>query len=362
MAQLGSTLHVNVPLTNYCIAWKPPADKSDWFARGDFFPMIPVEKDSDYIRQISQGRMLQMYEAQVGEDGLAGASPVVDFAMKGNLSFKCRPAVLRGLINYYKAKQADNMIQYEKRQTDQPRFALEMWSERKAMTQLLNSSLYGNNVTTLNANEYWDDYASSASSIYDQIANAFEKIVLLTGHKVNTVGFSFPVWRIIKGPPGLTRRPFNNQAGSVPQMLTTQIFEGLFSEWLEPNSIHIYKGWYDRSPAPEDDGVAQNAPDGALFFGPGMVAAYNEKSPSIEDYSFAKSFMFAGLGDDAPGAPMAVIERDAPEIMPIGGREIRLVTSADWKICQPASGWIMPAVVDKTSALFTNPAGNSWFD
>jgi len=361
MAGLGSALHVNVPLTNYAIAWKPPADKAGWFARGDFFPTVPVEKDSDFIRQISQGRMLQLYEALVGEDGLSGAAPVVDFALKGNLTFKCRPAALRGILNYYKAKQADSVLQYEKRTTDAPRWALEMWAENQAVPILLNTGNYGNNVTTLNPNQYWDDYASSASSIYDDLATAMEKIVLVTGHKVNRLGVAFPTWRVIKGHPGLTRRPFNNQAGSVPQMLTTEIFEGLFKEWLEPNSIRIYKGWFDNSPPPNDDGTNQNQPDGKLFFSAGLVMAYVEENVSIEDFSFGKSFMFAGLGDDAPGAPMAVVERDAPEVMPIGGRELRVVASADWKVTNALAGWIFPQVVDKTSAAYSNPAGNSWF-
>lgn len=361
MAGLGSALHVNVPLTNYAIAWKPPADKAGWFARSDFFPQVPVSKDSDLIRQISQGRMLQLYETLVGEDGLSGAAPVVDFAIKGNLTFKCLPHATRGILNYYKAKQADSVIQYEKRQTEQPRWALEMSLENQAIPILTNTANYGNNVTTLNPNQYWDDYASSASSIYDDLASSMEKIVLMTGHKVNRIGFSAPVWRVIKGHPGLTRRPFNNQAGSVPQMLTTKIFEGLFEEWLEPNSIKIYRGWYDTSSAPNDDGSNQNQPDGKLYFGPGVVMAYVEENVSIEDFSFGKSFVFAGLGDDAPGAPMAVIERDAPEVMPIGGREIRIVTSADWKITNPLAGWIYPQVIAKTDASYNNAAGNSWF-
>jgi hypothetical protein len=207
MALLGSNLHVNVPLSNYVIAWKPPADKSGWFARGDFFPQVPVSKDSDLIRQVSQGRMMQIYEALVASNGPPGSTPIptVDFAMKGNLTFKCLPRALRGIINYYEAKQADSMIQYEKRMTDAPRWAHEMTAENAAVSILTNSSSYGNNSTTLGATTYWDNYASSASSIYDDIANALEKIVLMTGHKVNRFGMSFPVWRAIKGNPGLTR-------------------------------------------------------------------------------------------------------------------------------------------------------------
>ena len=360
MALTGSNLHINVPLSNYVIAWKPPANKATWFARGDFFPQVPVDKDSDLIRQVSQGRMLQLYEAAVGEDGLAGSAPTVDFAMKGNLTFKCRHAALKGMINYYKAKQADGGIQYEKRQTDAPRWALEMWAENQALPVLLNSNNYGNNVTSLNPNAYWDNYGSSSSTVYDDdIANGLEKIVMITGSKANRLGMSLPLWRIIKGHPGLTRRPFSNQGGQSPQMLTTEIFEGLFKEWLEPGSLRIYGGYYDRAGAPNDDGA--NGLDGALFWGPGMVAAYVEQNTSLDDFSFAKSFCFAGLGDDAPGASMAVLERDAPEVMPIGGREIRVVTSMDWKITNAVAGWIWPTVLDKTSAQFNNPAGSSWF-
>lgn len=361
MAGLGSALHVNVPLSNYVIAWKPPADKATWFARGDFFPNVPVDKDSDIIRSISQGRMLQLYEALVGEDGLAGAAPVVDFALGPNITFKCKPAALRGILNYYKSKQADANLQFEKRVVEAPRFALEMWSENQALPTLLNSSNYGNNVTTLAAAAYWDNYPSSSSTIYDDLAYGLEQIWLSTGHKVNRLGMPAPVWRVIKGHPGLTRRPFNNQAGSSPQMLTTEIFEGLFKEWLEPGSVRIYNGYYDRNPPP-NDGTDINTPvDGALFWGPSVVAAYVEPNVSLDDFSFGKSFFFAGLGD-GQAAPMFVLERDAQEIMPIGGKEFRLVTSADWKITNATAGWIWPTVIDKTNARYNNRAGNSWFN
>lgn len=359
---LGSNLHLNVPLSNYVKAWKPPGDKSGWFARGDFFPMVPVSKPRDLIRQVSQGRMLQIYEALVGTTGPGspGSVPTVDFALDGNLSFNCKPFALSGIVNYYDAKTADPNLQYEKRMLEQPRWSLEMFCETQAIPTLLDTANYGNNTTTLSSNEYWDNYASSASTIYDTLASIMEKIALETGGLVNRIGISLPVWRIIKGHPGLTRRPFNNQAGSTPQMLTTEIFEGLFKEWLAPGALRIYRGWYDASLAPNDDGTSNTQPNGKLFFGPGVVMANVQENVSLDDFSFAKSFMFAGLGDDEAGT-MAVLEREMPEIAPIGGREIRLVTAADYKIMNPLSGWIIPQVIDTSDAQYDNPAGNSWF-
>jgi len=351
----GSALHVNVPLSNYAIAWKPPGEKADWFAREDFFPLVPVQKDSDLIRQISQGRMLEIYEALVGDDNVAGSAPIVEFAVNANLTFKCVPRVLRGIINYYKQKQADDVLMYEKRQLDAPRWALQLHCEEKALGQLLDSTKYGGHVTNLGANELWDDYGSSASTIYDEIATRLEKIVLLTGHKVNRFGMAFPTWRVIKGHPGLVRRPFINQGGSAGTVLTKELFEKLFEEWMEPGAVRIYKGVFNRSPSPNDD----NTIDLQLFWGPGIVAAYVEPNVSVEDFSLSKGFMFSGL--DGNGEPMAVIERDAPEIQPIGGRELRLVTSMDWKLVNNKAGWIWPQVIDPTNAAYNNDAGNSYF-
>jgi hypothetical protein len=355
MAGTGSALHVNVPLTNYAIAWKPPGEQSQWFARDDFFPTVPVTKDSDLIRQVSQGRMLQVYEAAVGADGINSSAPIVEFGVNANLSFKCLPRVLRGVINEYKRRQADDQLQYEKRCVDDPRWALQLYCEQEAMAVLQNQALYGGNVTNLPNDELWDDYGSSESTIYDEIATRLEKIVIETGHKVNRFGMSFPIWRIIKGHPGLVRRPFINQGGLEGSLLTVKLFEQLFEEWMEPGSVRIYKGVKNRAPAPNDDAPM----DLELFWGPGVVAAYVEQNVSLEDFSFAKGFMFSGLGGN--GDKMTVLERDAPEIMPIGGREIRLVTSSDWKITNKKSGWFWPAVVDKTNAQYNNSAGNSYF-
>lgn len=354
---LGSNLHINVPLTNYAIAWKPPADRKTWFARDSFFPAVPVPKDSDYIRQISQGRMLQIYEADIGDDTVGVGANIVDFAVNDKLQFKCLPKALRGIINYYKQKQADDVLQYEKRIVGAPRWAMEMYQETQALDVLLNQSNYGNHVTNLDPSEYWDDYAASASSIYDEIATRLEKIVLVSGHKVNRFGMPFPIWRVIKGHPGLVRRPFVNQGGVAGTMLDVPLFEKLFEEWMEPNSVRIFRGVKTRSTAPNDDTGGEDLE--LLWKEPSIVAAYVEEGVSTEDFSFAKGMMFAGL--DASGAPVAVVERDAPEVQPIGGRELRVVTSADWKITNARSGWIWPAVIDKTNARYNNDAGNSYF-
>jgi hypothetical protein len=349
---LGSALHVNQALTQYAIAWKPPATREGWFARGDFFGNVPVSKASDIVRTVSQGRMLQLYDAAISADGKPG-SGLVQFGIGPNVSFQCKPYVLEGAINDYQRQQADDALQYEKNQMAAPRWALEMALEKLAMVTLLNTSNYGSNVTTLAANEYWDNYASSASSIYDQIATALEKIVLDTGMKVNTGGFSFPVWRVIKGHPGLLRRPFFNQAGTSGYRMTLKDFEALFDEWLEPGSMKVYRGWYNDVAAPNDDDK-----NGKLFFGPGAIFSYTQKSPDLEDLSFAKQFVFNGLdGTD----PMVVMEMQDNTILPMGGTRIRLMASADYKVMHEESGWIFPTVVDTSSADYNNQAGNSWF-
>ncbi len=352
-AFLGSALHVNQALTEYAIAWKPPTDKGDWFARGDFFGTVPVSKDSDVVRSVSQGRMLQLYDATVSNGGKPGGS-VVQFGIGANTSFKCLPYVLEGVINDYDRKQADNALQYDKNQAFAPRWALEMAMEKLAMTTLLNSSLYGSNVTNLAANELWDDYGSSASSIYDTLAEIFLKIVMDTGMKVNNVGFSSLVWRVIKGHPGLLRRPFFNQAGTAGYTMKKADFEGLFDEWLEPGSVHVYRGVYNAAPAPNDD----DPKNLKVFFGPGMVASYTAKSPSLEDLSAFKQFQFAGLDGIEP---MVVMEFQDQQIMPMGGTRMRLMSSVDYKMMHASSAYIIPACVDTTSAAYDNEAGESYF-
>lgn len=362
MAILRSQLHVNRPLTNYVIGWKPPADGQldwRWFSRGDFFPAIPTDKDSDFIRTVSMGRMLQIQNA-IASSGIDSSSNVVDWAVGPTKAFKCLPYSNDAILNYYEAQGADAELQLETRTVRAPVWNLNQWCESVATPILLNSGNYGNNVTTLAANEYFDQYASSASTIYDTMAYGFEQIALNTGHKVNRIGMTAPVWRIIKGHPGLTRRPFNNQGGNSPSVLTTEMFEGLFSEWVEKGALRIYGGYYNRSGEPVDDGSDNETIDGCLYWGPSIVACYVEQTPSLDDFSFAKSFYFGGMGD-GEALPFVVYEFEDLKIQPRGGRIYRVVTSADYKIMNKRAGWIWPTVIDKTSSLFTNGAGNSWY-
>jgi hypothetical protein len=101
--------------------------------------------------------------------------------------------------------------------------------------------------------------------------------VLLSGHKVNRFGISFPVWRVIKGHPGLVRRPFVNQGGTAGTFPSKELFE----EWMEPGAVRIYKGVKNRAPAPNDDSPL----DLQLLWGPGIVAAYVEPEVSVEDFT-----------------------------------------------------------------------------
>jgi hypothetical protein len=132
--------------------------------------------------------------------------------------------------------------------------------------------------------------------------------VLDTGEMVNRIGFTFPVWRIIKGHPGLLKRPFFNQAGTLGYRMTLKDFAALFDEWVEPGACRVYRGVYNANPSPNED----DPKDVKLFFGPGMVAAYVKETPDLEDLSFAKEFkMFAGLdGND----PMVVMQLEDKEI------------------------------------------------
>ena len=95
--------------------------------------------------------------------------------------------------------------------------------------------------------------ARSAPSGGPEIATRLEKIVLDTGEMVNRVGFTFPVWCIIKGHPGLLRRPFFNQAGTVGYRMTLKDFEALFDEWVDLGACDVYRGVYNASPSPNED-------------------------------------------------------------------------------------------------------------
>ena len=353
MPTLGSVLHVNQALTNFAIAWKPPSEKSGWFARQDFFGTVPVSKPSDIVRSVSQGAMLQRYTAAVGVD--AKHVPRVEFRIGANITFQCIPRTIEGVINNYEERVADSALQYAKNQMMMPRWAMEMDNESMALAVLLNTSNYASgNVITLASTDYFDNFASLSSNPWDAINEGLWKIAFDTGNKANRLGMTAPAWSVLQRHPALVKRANVNQGGNGPAFLTKQIFESLFEEFLEPGSLRIYRGTYNNQVSPNDD----DPKDLRFFFGPGMVAAYVKDGADLEDLSFAKQFMFNGLdGVD----PMIVLEIEDKTIVPIGGSILRLCTSVDWKVTHKQSAVIWPAVIDKTNARYVNEAGNSYY-
>jgi hypothetical protein len=84
------------------------------------------------------------------------------------------------------------------------------------------------------------------------------------------------------------------------------------------------------------------------FIGADVAMAYVEP-PSVSSVGFAHEFVFAGLdGND----PIAVYQYEDPKVAPKGGMRVRVMTSADYRIMRPASGYILKGVVDTTQAQY----------
>ena len=136
--------------------------------------------------------------------------------------------------------------------------------------------------------------------------------------------------------------------------MTLKDFEALFDEWVSPGACRAYRGIFNENPLPNEDDPKELK----LFFGAGTIAAFAKETPDLDDLSFAKEFMFAGLDVNDP---MVVFELEDKEIHPIGGKRVRLMASADYKVMHKQSAWFWPQVIDKTSDKYLNEAGNSYF-
>lgn len=344
MSIAGSVLHKNQPLTNYAIAWTPP--QKDFFIRGDFFPRLDVDKDSNLVRSIDQGSMMQIYDAEAGPGGLVKE---VSFGVGPDQQYKCQPYALEGIINYYEREQADNVLQYEKRQTAIPLSLLGFKLEKKAVDYLRTAGNYGGNTKTLASTELWDAYDQTTSNPIDELIAALEKVLLDIGRKCNRLVFDKMVWRVIRRHPALLQAAPVHTTPAGLQVITKDGLEKILEEWLEPGSIKIVLGRYNSQPLP-NNGVGAPLPvtTKKSFIGADVVMGYVEP-PSLDSVGFAHEFVFAGLdGND----PIAVYEFDDPKVAPKGGLRVRVMTSADYRIMRPASGYILKGVVDVTNAQY----------
>ena len=127
--------------------------QKNFFIRGDFYPRLDVDKDANIVRSIDQGSMMQIYDAAAGPNGTVKE---VSFGVGPDQQYKCQPLALEGIINHYEREQADDVLQYDKRQTGIPRLLLEFALEKKSVDSLRTAANYGPNAKTLGPNELFD--------------------------------------------------------------------------------------------------------------------------------------------------------------------------------------------------------------
>lgn len=342
-ASVGSALHRNQPLTEYAISWRPP--QKNFFMRGELFPRLDVSKDSNIVRSIDMGRMMEIYDAEAGPGGFVKE---ISFGIGNDTTYKCQPYALEGIINYYERDQADSVLQYEKMQTAMPLRSMAFKLEKKAMDYARTAANYGGNTKTLAANELWDAYDATSSNPIDELIAALEKVLLDIGMKCNRLVFDKMVWRVIRRHPALLQAAPVHTTPAGLQVITVEGLEKILGEWLEPGSIRVSVGRYNLNPDPNPGNYPTTVVPKKSYIGADVIMAYVEP-PNPESMGFAHEFAFSGLdGND----PMVVYEFEDPKIAPKGGMRVRVMCSADYRIMRPASGYILKGVVDTTQAQY----------
>lgn len=339
MPFLSSQLHVNVPLTDYAVSFRPDLNGYLW---STILPPKVVTKRSNLIRQIDKGQMLRKYDLRAGKGGRVQD---VQFKVAQNLSYNAIDYALQSVISATEDMEADEILLYAQEQMDACVIGMHTNLEVVTLKETLRDPAIMTQNITLLAPAQWDNYSSLASDPVEDLKVACLKVFTKTTHMPNVIIMHAMVWdRVQRHPRVLARggvHPTGNAIVTIPQ------FEQILG--VPPGTIRITAQQYNTA-------LEDQTPDFRSMIGPDTIVAYVEP-PSVRSYGLGCSFMFqsATAGDRLDvvkeiEAPFLVYEFPDVGLQDVRGATIhRLVGGMDQKVLVPEAGFLIRECVDKTN-------------
>lgn len=357
MATSQSVLHHDVLLSGYVQHWKPPKDVP-WYLHDELFPQVPVDKASNVYKVINQSTFMKTAKAAVGPRGDVS---VVQAYYDPEGSYKAIPYALDGVIDHLERDEADDVALYEQLATDLPMVVLMNSLELDAYNAAFNTTNLGSNYETTAASDMFDNYTSLTGNPMLYIRQKCEKIMNVTGRKVNFIAFDRLVWRALQHNPAVLAFVAVHAVGNPLQLLTIEMFEKKLEDVMEKGALHISHFRYDPSRMP----LAQSSLSPHAAISSNMIIARLDPM-SREDISATKQFAFTGKRDVLSGARLAAPDGgELPAMVatapisaftyPIfaqgqrGGTGVRVLTNRDFRVTRSTSLWVSFGVVDKTN-------------
>lgn len=347
MAFLDSQLHINVPLTDFAVAYRADLDGYMW---SKLLPPKIVTKRSDYIRQIDKGNLLRKYDLRVGKGGRISE---VQFKIGNNFQFNAVDYAVKTILRNSEAANADDILEYEHEQMYHALVAMHTNIEVITIKETLRDPAQLTNNVTLAAGSRWDDYTSLNSDPVDDFKIGIQKVENLTTKEPNIIFMHKMVWdRVQRHPRVLMRGGVHPTGGAI---VSIEQFEKILG--VAPGTIMVTTQNYNVA-------LEDQTPDFRSMIGPDCIIARVE-TPSVRSYGLGCSFMFQGDGFGSNlqtipelGTPFLVYQYPEYQSDPRLGTALNLVGGLDQKILVPDAGYLIKDCVTKTAARYGNFLNN----
>lgn len=360
MAFNDSQLHLNVPLTDLAVAFRPDEDGLLW---NKLLPPKVVPNTSNIIRQIDRANLMSIQEMKSGAQGWAGE---VQFKIGADQTYSCIDYACEVVKDRRERANADAILEYDAEQLYTGMIKINNLLEYVAVkgTMRVSANYDSNQVVTLAAADRWDNYQSPQSDPISDILAGVNQVRIQTGGakrgKIQVVMHSL-VWTfgIQLNPNLLARSPVHPTGGGI---MTLPMFEEIiFGKPGSPGHVNgeilITDSFYNTAADPQ-------TADMRSFIGPDVLIIYSEPA-NVRNFGFGQSFMFAGVDTgiefmkQSGGIPLVVYSYPDPKRGIYGSDVDRIVGSVDFKILNNLGGYLLKDVVDKSNqALYSNWLNN----
>lgn len=363
MATDANVLHHDVLLSQYVQHWTPPQDVK-WYIADEMFPIVPVDKATNAFKVINQGTFMQTTNAIVGPRGDVGTVQAY-YDPEGN--YVTRPYALDGIIDHLERDEADDVALYEQLATDLPMTTIRNNLERDAFAAIFNTASLGGNFETMPGDQMFDNPGSLTGNPLLYVRMKCERVMNVTGRKVNFLAWDRLTWRAFKYHPAVQQIAPVHTTPAGLQEITVKMVEDKLQDVMEPGSIRICHYRYSISRGP----VTQAALPGTLRSRVGANMIIGRIDPvSRQDISATKQFAFVGdkdlvngasllqqgaFGEDVPvtpgvsGAPIAAFTFPLYTVGQRGATGVRVLTNRTFQVTRASSLFVSFGVVNKTS-------------
>jgi len=359
MAFNDSQLHLNVPLTDLAVAFRPDEDGLLW---NKLLPPKVVPNTSNIIRQIDRANLMSIQEMKSGANGWAGE---VQFKVGADQTYACIDYACEVVKDRRERANADAILEYDAEQLYTGMIKVNNLLEYVGIkgTLRVSTNYDSSQVVTLTTPDQWDNYNSPQNDPVSDIKTGVLQVRIQTGGarrgKIIVVMHDL-VWNAIQLNPNLlARSPVHPSGGGI---MTLPMFqEIIFGKPGDPNYVQgeiiTTSAFYNTAADPQ-------TADMRSFVGPDVMIIYSELA-NVRNFGFGQSFMFAGVDTgiefmkQSGGIPLVVYSYPDPKRGIYGSDVDRIVGSVDFKVLNPLGGYLIKECVDKTNtALYSNWLNN----